>query len=160
MAGYDFKIVYHPGNLNGKPDMLSRQLEYCPEKGDNSQNGRQPISLILKPEHFVSKIMLESIGMRTVISESILYAVLQIKFNADLMECVDTAATEDQEWQYAYNTAKDDNLSIHVEYLHKILYYKERLWISAKDNLLKMIYKIEHDSKVVGHRGWKKPSKS
>jgi hypothetical protein len=24
LAGYDFKIVYHPGNLNGKPDALSR----------------------------------------------------------------------------------------------------------------------------------------
>jgi hypothetical protein len=39
LAIYDFKIVYHPGNLNGKPNTLSRQREYCLEKGDNNENG-------------------------------------------------------------------------------------------------------------------------
>jgi hypothetical protein len=47
--------------------------------------------------------MLEGIGLWTVISGSNLHAVPPIKFNADLMECVVTAATEDQEWQEAYN---------------------------------------------------------
>jgi hypothetical protein len=32
LAGYDFKIVYHPGTQNGKPDALSRR-EYRPLKG-------------------------------------------------------------------------------------------------------------------------------
>jgi hypothetical protein len=51
----------------------------------------------LKPEYFVSEIMLEGIAMWSVISGSKLYAVPPIKFNADLMEHVVMAATDDQE---------------------------------------------------------------
>jgi hypothetical protein len=97
LASYDFKFVYRPGDHIGKPDALSRPIEYCPEKGDSSENGLQPISLVLKPEHFISEITLEGIGMWSVISGSKLHVVLPIKFNADLMESVVTAATEDQE---------------------------------------------------------------
>jgi len=35
-AGYDIKIFYHPGHVNGKPDALSRHLEYCLKKGGGS----------------------------------------------------------------------------------------------------------------------------
>jgi hypothetical protein len=30
LARHDFKIVYRPRNFNGKLDVLSRRLEYCP----------------------------------------------------------------------------------------------------------------------------------
>jgi hypothetical protein len=103
--------------------------------------------------------MLEGIGMQTVISGSKLHAVPPIKFNVDLMEGVVTATTEDQEWQDAYNVAKDSNPSINVEYLHGALYYKGRLWILAKDDLRKMICEVEHDSKVAGHMGQDKTIK-
>jgi hypothetical protein len=96
-AGYDFKLVYYPGNLNGKPDALSRQLEYCLEMGDSSNNGLQSILVVLKREHFVSEITLEGIGMRTGISRSKLHAVPPIKFHTDLMELVVTTAMEDLE---------------------------------------------------------------
>jgi hypothetical protein len=33
LAGVDFKIYYRKGTSNGKPDALSRHLEYRPEKG-------------------------------------------------------------------------------------------------------------------------------
>jgi hypothetical protein len=33
LAGMDFKIFYRKGTSNGKPDELSRHLEYHPEKG-------------------------------------------------------------------------------------------------------------------------------
>jgi len=33
LAGIDFRIYYRPGTQNGKPDALSRRLEYRPEKG-------------------------------------------------------------------------------------------------------------------------------
>jgi hypothetical protein len=64
VGGYDFKIVYRPGNLNGKPDALSWQPEYRPQKGDRGDNGLQPISLVLKPEQFVSEIILDNIGIQ------------------------------------------------------------------------------------------------
>jgi hypothetical protein len=159
LAGYDFKIVYHPRNLNRKPDALSRRPEYRPEKGDSGENGLQLISLVLKLESFVSEIMLESIRIPTVISGSKLHVVPPIKFNADLMKYVVTATMEDQEWQDAYNAAKDSNSSANIEYLYRALYYKGRLWIPATDDLCKMICKVEHDSKVTSYMGQDKPIK-
>jgi hypothetical protein len=88
-----------------------------------------------------------------VISESKLHAVPLIKFNADFMERVITATTEDQEWHEAYNAVRDSNSSTNVEYLYGALYYKGRLLIPTKINLHKMICEIEHDSKVTSHIG-------
>jgi hypothetical protein len=118
LARYDFKIVYHTGNLNGKPDAVFRRLEYRSETGNRGENGLQSILLVLKPEHFVSEIMLKGIGMQTVTSGSKPHAVYLIKFNADLMDCVVPAATDEQEWQDAYNGARDDNPSVNVQYLY------------------------------------------
>jgi hypothetical protein len=81
------------------------------------------------------------------------HAVSPSKFNANLIESVVMATTNDQEWQEAYNVARDGNPSTNVEYLYGALYHKERLWIPAKDDLHKIICEVEHDSKVTGHMG-------
>jgi hypothetical protein len=81
----------------------------------------------LKPEYFVSEISLEGIGIWTVILGSKLHTVPPIKFNADLMEHVVMAATEDLECHDAYNAAKDGNPHTNVEYLYGALYYKGKL---------------------------------
>ena len=47
MADYHFKIVYCPGKSGGKPDAVSRRLEYRPEEG--AKHSEQSI---LKLEHF------------------------------------------------------------------------------------------------------------
>jgi hypothetical protein len=61
---------------------------------NNSENGLQLILVVLKPEYFILEIMLEGIGMQTMISGSKLDGVPPIKFNADLIERVVTATTE------------------------------------------------------------------
>jgi hypothetical protein len=76
------------------------------EKGDHSEDNLPPISIILKPKHFISEILLDAIGIRTVSSGLNLHAVSRVGFNADLMECVVPVATEDPEWQDTYNMGK------------------------------------------------------
>jgi hypothetical protein len=49
LAGMDFKIYYRKGTSNGKPDALSRHLEYYPEKGGG---GDQLIQTVLNEKHF------------------------------------------------------------------------------------------------------------
>jgi hypothetical protein len=49
LAGMDFKIFYRKGTSNGKPDALSRYLQYHPEKGGA---GDQLIQTILNEKHF------------------------------------------------------------------------------------------------------------
>jgi hypothetical protein len=107
----------------------------------------------LKAEHFVSEIILEGIRMPTLISGSKLHPVSPIKFNADFIEGVVTAATEDHEWQEAYNAGRSCNPSANVEYLYGALYYKRTLWIPANDELCQIICEVKHDSKVAGHMG-------
>ena len=34
LDGFEFQIIHHPEVKNGKPDALSRHLEYRPEKGE------------------------------------------------------------------------------------------------------------------------------
>jgi len=53
LAGIDFKIYYHPGTKNGKPDTLSRRSEYRPEKGGSES---QPITTVLHKTHFAKPI--------------------------------------------------------------------------------------------------------
>jgi len=48
MAGVDFRMYYRPGSQNGKPDTLSRRLEYRPEKGGVEN---QPITTVLQETH-------------------------------------------------------------------------------------------------------------
>jgi len=38
LTNYNFKIVYRPGSRGGKHDVLSRRLEYRPEKGARTVN--------------------------------------------------------------------------------------------------------------------------
>jgi hypothetical protein len=107
----------------------------------------------VNPVHFFTEIILESIGIQTVISGSELHPVPLIKFHADLMEYVNMAAMEDQEWQVAYNVAKDSNPIANAEYLPGCLSYKAWQWIPVKDDLHKMICEVEHDCKVAHHMG-------
>jgi len=47
LANFNFEIVYHPGSRGGKPDALSRRLEYRLEEGPTHRE-----QTILKPEDF------------------------------------------------------------------------------------------------------------
>jgi len=49
LASINFRIYYRPGSQNGKPDALSRRLEYRPEKGGVEN---QPIMTVLGENHF------------------------------------------------------------------------------------------------------------
>jgi len=49
LAEIDFRIYYHPGTQNGKPNALSRHSEYRPEKGGVEN---QPITTVLRKNHF------------------------------------------------------------------------------------------------------------
>jgi hypothetical protein len=49
LASMDFKILYRKGTSNGKPDVLSRYLEYYPEKGGGRD---QLIQTMLNEKHF------------------------------------------------------------------------------------------------------------
>jgi len=65
--------VYRPGTQNGKPDALSRRLEYDPLKGGGSteENENQPIYHLLRPDQLVkvdgAQIVLSSLSVQTIL---------------------------------------------------------------------------------------------
>jgi len=68
LAGINFRIHYWLGSRNGKPDALSRRSEYSPEKGGSVN---QPITTVLKREHFAEQQALEERKGKTFICSSI-----------------------------------------------------------------------------------------
>jgi hypothetical protein len=73
LAGMDFKISYRKGTSNGKPGILLRCLEYCPEKGGG---GDQPIQTILNEKHFGTISAISTGGERTVFC----YSTVQLAY--------------------------------------------------------------------------------
>lgn len=146
LAGYDFKIVYRPGPKNGKPDALSRRSELRPKRGDEAEEDEnQPISYVLKPEHFVKE--------QVVISSAKLQQIPGVKFDKEFIKKLKESAVHDQAWTAEYQLANSNKPSKDIELIDMALYYRNRLWIPEDDNLKKEIFESEHDSKIAGHMG-------
>jgi hypothetical protein len=73
LGSVDFKIYYRKGTSNGKPDRLSRCLEYHPEKGGC---GNQPIQIVLNEKHFGTVSAISMAGKGTVFR----YSAVQLAY--------------------------------------------------------------------------------
>jgi hypothetical protein len=60
LSRFDFVITYRPGNLQGKPDVLSRRSYLAPKEGDSILD--QQKSIVLKPANFQLKALAMSSG--------------------------------------------------------------------------------------------------
>ena len=84
--------MYRPGTQNGKPDALSRRLEYDPLKGGGSaeENENQPIYYLLRPNQLVmvdgAQVVLSSLSMQT---------IPKVVFHQSLLEEVFSYGQED-----------------------------------------------------------------
>jgi hypothetical protein len=107
----------------------------------------------LKPYHFVLDITLKGIGLQSEISGSKIHPVHTMTFTAYFRERIVWAAMEEYESQDAYNARNDGNPIPNIEYLHRALYYKGRIWIPATDDLHKITCEVEHNSKVASYMG-------
>jgi len=84
LVSFNFKIIYRPGSRSGKPDALSRQLEYCPEEG--AEHTEQSI---LKPEHFSISLVQdepvqEKLARRMLVQQAIAIQVMKMAAKATL----------------------------------------------------------------------------
>jgi len=153
LAGYEFKIVYRPGTQNGKPDVLSRWLEYHPLKGEGSteENENQPIDRLLRPDQIVTVG-----GAQLVLSSLSVQTIPKVVFDQSLLEEVFSYGQDDPEWMVEYEKAISKSPSDHVEYVDGSLYYKRRLYNPDSLELKRTIMSKEHDTLVAGHMGQKK----
>jgi hypothetical protein len=142
LAGYDFKIFYHPGSANGKPDALSRRSEYHPKRGGGSgeENENQPIHQVLRPDQLTSgegdyfwtsparakgsPIMVSSLQSRakpTILSSQTMKVIPVVKFDKHMYQDVILSGQEDKDWLKAYDRALEGKADADVTLEDKVL---------------------------------------
>ena len=87
IAGYDFKIFFHPGRQNGKADYLSRRPEYRLEKG-----GDKNPETILKQDNIGEQYIIP------LVHKDRICAIPPIQWRKDFLEDVRDAARQDQQY--------------------------------------------------------------
>ena len=91
LDGFEFQIIHHPGVKNGKPDALSRCLEFHPEKGGQ---GYQLIERVLKAGQWIQNDYNEN--TEVIVSSVMIQGIRPVvKLSKDLeMEIVEKAADD------------------------------------------------------------------
>jgi len=174
LAGYDFKIFYHPGSAYGKPDALCRRSEYRPKKGGGSieENENQPIHQVLRPDQLMSvegdyvwssaarpegsTVIISSLQSGSepiILSSQILKAIPVVKFDKHMYQDVILSGQDDEDWLKAYDRLLEGKADADVILEDEVLWYKGRLWVPDSVDLRKIIPQEDHDSEVAGHMG-------
>ncbi|KAH8152984.1 uncharacterized protein LAJ45_03211 [Morchella importuna] len=140
LAGYNLKVVYRPGERNGKPDVLSRRWDHRPEEG--SETLRPEPQMFFRP----GQLVLDPVKLT---------AVRVNQLQNTFLERLSAAAKEDGIWQELHRSLveRKRNLDQNLSVKDGLIVYKNR-WYIPKDKKLQMdILTDTHDSKVAGHFG-------
>ena len=91
LDGFEFQTIYRPEVKTGKPDALSRHLEFRPEKVGQ---GYQPVECVLKPGQWIQNDYSEN--TEVIVSSVMIQGIRPVvKLSKDLeMEMVEKAADE------------------------------------------------------------------
>jgi hypothetical protein len=177
LADHNLRIFYHPESANGKPDVLSRHLEYRPKMGGGSidDNENQPIHQVLRPDQLMSVegdyvwtssarakrslIMVSFLQSRSatiVFSSQTVKIVPMVKFDKHMYQDVILSNPDDEDWLKAYDRVMAGQADADGILEDEVLWKKEMLWVPDSMDLRKIILQAEHESKVAGHMCWEK----
>jgi hypothetical protein len=131
----DFKIFYRKGTSNGKPDTLSRRLEYRPEKGGGED---WLIQTILNEKHFGTISAIRTGGEGTVFCCSavqLAYLATSVsKWTKEFKEEIRQAGQQDAAYYQALeelsgSTQRTEGKERILELQDRLLYRKGLLWV-------------------------------
>jgi len=159
LAGVDFRIYYRPESQNGKPDALSRCLEYRPEKGGVEN---QPITTVLRENHFAEP---KREGRSFICSSARLSSLPARKWAEEFRSAIRENGERDTAYQKAWKEAKekleaafpgreqrtDQKARNMLEIQDGLLYRRNMLWVL--EGQVQQILESEHDTKIAGHMG-------
>ncbi|KAB5587826.1 Retrotransposable element Tf2 [Ceratobasidium theobromae] len=132
LASFNFQIVYRPGKLSSKPDILSRRSDHL--------GIEPPTQTMIDPKRFL--------GFKGVVEE-------------DVVTWIEEAQAEEPGLEEVISmTRKKDTLPISVrkglkdyEWTEGILYYKGRMVIPEDQELRNALLWQHHDHPLAGHQG-------
>ena len=142
LSRFNFRIVYRPGRLGGKPDALSRRSDLKPEGIDNAER------TLLDPSLFQLKAMRR--GMTRIEGDQeLLKQIRRSKaYDEELVEAIEClkgrAPRSLQKGLEEWNT--EDGLVL----------YRGKVYVPKDSELRRQIVSLHHDSLPTGHPGrWK-----
>jgi len=155
LAGIDFRIYYRPGSRNGKPDALSRRLEYRPEKGGVEN---QPITMILQKKQLDQGSLSERRERTFICSSAQLTSLPERRWMEGFLANIREEGKKDKAYEQARKqeaaaeelSPKDRKVK-ELSYEKGLLYRLNLLWVPK--GLVQKVMKSEHDTKVAGHMG-------
>jgi hypothetical protein len=143
LVNYDFKIMYWPGKLAGKLDILSRKSGDSPWEGEIKH--RQSKGRILLPEETFRINAVEEI------------IIIEDK---ELLEEIRTETAKDKEMQETIKKLRagewtDNRVALGLcEEKEGILTYEGLIWVPQNDKLWLHLLHNHHDALTAGHPGW------
>jgi hypothetical protein len=154
LSQFDFKIIYRPGNQNGKADALSRRTDPALEEG----SGRE-VSFF-KP----GQLVLQS-GEREVLTTEIVAAIRaqEQPLSASWVKELKEAALEDPEYQRRFKKASGETsvcpctgncyCSEYTISREGLLLFKRKIYVPDDIRWQTRVLAQHHDTKVAGHFG-------
>src|SRR6266550_2361128 len=136
LAEFWFKVVYRPGLLNTKADVLSRRRDYADEAG-----GEAPRSLFKPGQRVVGSAHIASIRAYSLPSA--------------MTERFEKAGREDPDWMATLEAVRagSDKVAAGFEEKEGLLFYENR-YVLPNDKVLRLkVLEANHDSRVAGHFG-------
>jgi hypothetical protein len=155
LAGMDFKSFYRKGTSNGKPDVLLRYLEYCPEKGGGRD---QLIQTVLNEKHFGTISAISTRGEGTVFcccAVQLAYLATSVsKWIKEFEQEIRNVGQQDTAYDQALedlsgSMQRAEGKERILELQDGLLYRKGLLWVPK--NVQNMILYTEHNSPVAGY---------
>jgi hypothetical protein len=157
LASMDFKIFYRKGTSNGKPDALSRHLEYRPEQGGG---GDQPIQTVLNERHFGTISAISTGGEGTIFCCSavqLAYLTTSVlKWMKEFEQEIREVGQQDAAYYQALeelssSTQGTEGKERILELQDGLLYHKGLLWVP--ENARNAILHTKYNSPVAGYFG-------
>jgi hypothetical protein len=134
---FNFVIIYHPGNLQGKPDALSRQSYFMPKPGDDSYD--QQKTIILKPNHLQIYTLTTIHVTSSPLVQQICDAMPQDFFSHDIRQQLND-----------YKSFDPKNHLNNFQFKNVLLYYKDLCYVPSGPLCLQVL-QARHDLPSVGH---------
>jgi len=148
LSEFNFKIIYRPGERNGKADALSRRVD--PEL--EGEGEKQDLTIrIFKPGQLDLGTSEETLVTCQIMAVKALQTE-ESKWSKEILE----AGLQDNTWLGIWNSLKMGKDYAGLEYYgleDDMVTYEQRLYIPDNNSLkLKVTYQC-HDAKVAGHFG-------
>jgi hypothetical protein len=140
LANYDFKITYRPGELAGKPDILSRESGDSPWEGEMKH--RQNRGRILLPEEVFCA---NGTQLITLTPDNSLIAKIRekTKLDKEIQEVVN---------KLCRGVTRDSKIPLGLcEEDNGLLLYEGLIWVPNNDELRLQILHEHHDTQAAGH---------